>query len=201
MTPQTDTRIRELVEAQLTRYPCTYAFPAVRAFLMGERVAPAAIEPSSLFPLFWEEPLPFQNAGDSQAFQQAFSLLWQRLGEHTRKKSPFRLVRQDIPTTGAALEAYLNVRGSEVSSLHAGFLQGRDASALDDASTALLAPLSACSFVIQRLWGEVYVAGEDDLLDKDTVQQIRRFESTANRDVASFVWKAERQRTMAAQRS
>lgn len=188
----TDPQIREAIDILLQQYPCTYSYPAIRAFLMGERVAPAAIDPAMLFTIFWEEPPVFADAAAQTTFHAAFSALWQRLGEHTRKKAPFRLTRVNLPATGAELEAYLNIRGSEFTSLHAGFLQGRDAAQLDDDSTRLVTTLSACSFVIQRLWGEVYVAAEDDLLDKDVVQQIRRFESNTNKDVAAFVWKAAR---------
>jgi hypothetical protein len=84
------------------------------------------------------------------------------------------------------------VRGGEINSLHAGFLQGKDSSELTDEACGLVAILSACSFVIQRLWGEVYVDSESDQLDKDVVNQIKRFESNVNKDVANFVWKAAR---------
>lgn len=192
MTILSDTALRAQVESQLQLYPCTYDYPAIRAFLMGEIVAPAEINPAQLFTIFWEEAPAFADKAASQLFYTAFTQLWQRLGEHTRKKSPFRLTRLDLPTTGAQLEHYLNVRGGEMTSLHAGFLQGRDAAQLDDDSAGLVATLSACSFVIQKLWGEVYVAEDHDILDRDTVNQIKRFETNANKDVANFVWKAAR---------
>ena len=192
MTTLSDTAIREQVENQLALYPCTYDFAAIRAFLMGETVAPAEINPVALFTIFWEEQPAFADKAASQAFYEAFTALWHRLGEHTKKKSPFRLTRLDVPTTGAQLEHYLNVRGGEINSLHAGFLQGKDSSELTDEACGLVAILSACSFVIQRLWGEVYVDSESDQLDKDVVNQIKRFESNVNKDVANFVWKAAR---------
>ncbi|UZP67056.1 hypothetical protein N1030_15810 [Desulfovibrio mangrovi] len=192
MTTLSDTAIREQVEAQLGLYPCTYDFAGIRAFLMGEQVAPAEINPVALFTIFWEEPPAFADSAAQQAFYGAFAQLWQRLGEHTRKKSPFRLVRLEVPTTGTQLEHYLNVRGGEINSLHAGFLQGKDSSELTDEACGLVATLSACSFVVQRLWGEVYVGEEADQLDKDVVNQIKRFESNVNKDVANFVWKAAR---------
>lgn len=190
-----DEQLRERMESLLRQHPCDYDYPAIRAFLMGEAVAPVAMDPMELCTVFWDEQaLVFADAAARNAFHQTFALLWNRLQEHTRKKSPFRLTPLALPGTGAQLEHYLNVRGSEFSSLHAGFLQGRDSSELDDARNALVATLSAGSFVVQRLWGEVYVAAEDDILPRDVVLTVRRFETTANRDVAEFVWKAARLR-------
>jgi hypothetical protein len=109
--------------ALLARYKCPTPFHEVRTLLMGNIASPLlGASPMGALAQIWGGQMPeFESVEDVQAVASVLLAgLWNRLAEHQSSRSPFRLVRQEVAPSRAALHAFALMRKQELE----GFVEG-----------------------------------------------------------------------------
>lgn len=135
-------------EALLRRLDCPTPFHEARTIFMGSIASPSmSVAPMQTLAMLWGGELPeFSSQDDLEEVAQVLVQgLWNRLANHQNSRSPFRLVRSEVPVTREGLRGLADMRVEEL----AGFLDG-----LFGGEAAIHLPLKAHDAVTKL--GELY---------------------------------------------
>lgn len=107
----------------LKRFGCPMPFHAVRALLLGNIASPRlSVSPMTPVAQAWGGELPeFETP---EVFEEVVTMLiqgwWNRLAEHQNSRTPFRLVRDEVAPTRAAVLALTRMRIEELKAFEDG---------------------------------------------------------------------------------
>lgn len=111
------------VQALLKRLDCPTPFHEVRTIFMGSIASPnMSVAPMQTLAMLWGGELPeFASQDDLQEVAQVLIQgLWNRLADHQNSRSPFRLLRTEVPVTREGMLSLADSRCEEL----AGFMDG-----------------------------------------------------------------------------
>lgn len=112
-----------IVMGLLKRYRCPTGFHEVRTRFMGNIASPVmAASPLETLKGLWGGELPEFDSIDglNELVQALVGGLWNRLTEHQNRRSPFHLLRLDVPETRDGVQRLALVRRQELD----GFVEG-----------------------------------------------------------------------------
>ncbi len=133
------------IKRLLKRYECPVPFQAVRTLFLGNIAAPGTMTPPmQVVSSLWGGELPvFDSTEEVNELMSALVMgLWNRLGEHQKRKNPFRLKRMRPPQDGESVGRFAQVRVEELRGFVDGLFGDREAIELPERAHEAMQHLS-----------------------------------------------------------